>query len=81
MELERYRCKKVVRAGKIVDVRPMKETDLVELVIEGLGYTIPVSKDWCKEQAPFSGGYYMEQEDGHTSYCTEEQFEKDYTKV
>lgn len=44
------------------------------------GYApIPVDADWYRKHAPIAGGYWVQYEDGYTSYSPGPAFESGYT--
>jgi hypothetical protein len=78
--LPRYRCYKIVRAGKIVAIE--LEGDLGTMApfyaceLEG-GLRVSLSD----KHHPQIGGYVVRYEDGYTSYSPAKAFEEGYTKI
>lgn len=78
--LPKYRCHKEVRAARI---DRMAHNTVGSNIILGLscGATRTVSHDWFKKHAPAHGGYFVEYEDGYTSYSPAGAFESGYTLI
>jgi len=86
--LRRYRCHKIVKAGKIKDFPLIIQTVGVgELInysqtIEVLPHEfIEVPAGWMAEHKPEIGGYIVEYEDGYISYSPAKAFEEGYTLI
>lgn len=96
-EMPKYRCHKEVYALKIKEVikhaHPDPKANDAEfeaseafggahLFPEAKGYgPIPVTADWYRKHAPQPGGYYVQYEDGYTSYSPAAAFESGYTLI
>ena len=80
--LPRYKCHKVVRAAKIELVTygggSITGSALLDLVG---GHSRHVREEWAERHNPEAGGYFVEYEDGYTSYSPAEAFEAGYTLI
>ena len=78
--LPRYRCHKEVWALKINFIRPSGDGEHTHLVPENTEYApIAVSTQWMAKHGPVEGGYWVQYEDGYTSYSPAAAFEEGYT--
>jgi hypothetical protein len=83
-----YQCHKKVGAAKIIDVfagvpgstRIVLDTPCIE--DPSVGTFVNVDADWLARNPKVSiGGYFVEYEDGYTSFSPAEPFESGYTLV
>ena len=85
-QLPLYQCHKRVRAAKIVGIEPCDNElrTVLHLEVPGVpSYVMErVDAAW-KERNPKTalGGYFVEYDDGYTSYSTAAAFESGYTVV
>ncbi len=75
--LQLFKCHKEVRAMKIKRVEGGPES----FVLAGELKDVVVDKAWIDKHAPRWGGYYVEYEDGYSSFSPAEAFEKGYEEV
>lgn len=85
-EMPEYKCHKLVRAAKITGVAldddTMTDQGAVTVLNFGdIGLSKTVYPDWVKKHEPKIGGYFVEYEDGYTSYSPAEAFESGYAKT
>jgi hypothetical protein len=84
IELPEYRCRKRVRAAKILSIKDDVDIAQVLLGIEHPDYPDAVhceSYDWLRKHQPEVGGYVVVYLDGYTSYSPAKAFEAGYTRV
>jgi hypothetical protein len=90
VELPRYRCHKVVEAGKITGIQVVFLSEgfgtglVVDLELEcgeGKSGRVRVSVEWIEKHEPEVGGYYVVYKDGYASYSPAEAFEEGYTRI
>lgn len=85
IEMPIYKCHKKVWALKIDRIKPRRPDDVQDgaLLIHPVGLFAPfwMDGDWCAKHKPEEGGYYVQYEDGYTSYSPAKAFEDGYTKV
>jgi hypothetical protein len=85
--MPQYQCHKKVLAAKIGSIKRVKATDQTagdtwNLVPEDDKLPpINVTGDWMGRHDPQHGGYFVEYEDGYTSYSPAEAFEAGYTLI
>ena len=83
-QLQRYRCHKIVAAGKVVDVERYPDGSGL-LVVKSRSplwnEAVPVSYEYMKKHKPLPGGYFVEYEDGYASWSPAEAFEAGYTRI
>lgn len=73
MLLRAYQCHKKVLAAKITEILP-----------HGLGFEhgeIEVPEGWLQRFNPAIGGYFVQYEDGYSSYSPAKAFEEGYTPL
>jgi len=91
MEMPRYKCHKEVWALKIAEVQldsdkaceEGRETDgSALLVIEDEGFSpVRVDHSYMHKHKPEAGGYYVQYQDGYTSFSPADAFESGYTRI
>ena len=74
-----------VRALKIASIET-EQTDAVTVSVllnpSENGYkSIRVDGDYWKKWKPKVGGYYVVNDSGHESFCSEDSFESEYTRI
>lgn len=74
-QLPRYRCHKVVRAAKIVAIDHWERLDLMPYGV------VEVGANWIAEKNAVVGGYFVEYEDGYTSFSPATAFEDGYRPI
>ena len=80
--LEVYKCHKEVRAAEIARIDAVDDGYELVFVKKGGGeYTIGVTNEWTNKNLPVAGGYYVEYDDGYTSFSPKMPFEKGYSLV
>lgn len=77
-DLPKYRCHKVVRAAKILNVHNLLDGTEVECEH---GFTDHKSPVWADRHDPSVGGYLVFYEDGYCSYSPAEAFESGYMMI
>lgn len=80
-QLPKYRCHKVVRAAKITELRPNGIPGAPDLVLGEVGGIVTMLPDWHAKHRPQVGGYFVQYEDGYTSFSPAAAFEGGYTRV
>jgi hypothetical protein len=80
VSLPEYLCHKTVRAAKIVGVALSPTPGFHRLALAGAAH-VDVTRLWYSSKAPQVGGYYVQYEDGYSSYSPAEAFEQGYTPV
>ena len=89
VSLPEYVCHKVVRAAKIVSMgigpEPGPDTPLgtrrgIRLALGGAAH-VDVSQLWVTSKTPQVGGYYVQYDDGYSSYSPAKAFEEGYVPV
>lgn len=80
MNLPKYKCHKVVQAGKILRMDIDKFGNYV-LDIEDAGGPITVTDAFMHRHRPQVGGYYVRYEDGYESFSPAKAFENGYTRI
>ena len=85
-ELQKYKCHKVVQAGKIEAIKgPFFSAGTLgtppeyRIDLEGVDYPMLVDDVYIERSRPEVGGYYVVYEDGHTSYSPAKAFEEGYS--
>ena len=80
-ELPKYLCQKRVWALKIAKIeKGTNETAIITPAEEGYGsFSVPI--DYILSHAPREGGYYIQCKDGSISFCSAEEFEKNYVRA
>lgn len=83
--LAKWRCHKVVRAGKILEIgRPFPAADsAVRLMVQGLHGPVEqeVPDDFFARTPPKVGDYFVLYDDGYMSHSPPEPFEGGYTRI
>jgi hypothetical protein len=82
-ELVKYKCHKVVEAGKIMSmVQDLENEKLILNLYEGLNTVIlPTKLSYLRRHNPQTGGYYVRYDNGYESYSPAETFENGYTRI
>ena len=73
IELPRFRCHKIVHAAKIVAIEFGERLDLAPHGV------IEVGADWIANRKASVGGYFVQYDDGYTSFSPAKAFEEGYT--
>lgn len=79
--LPKYKCKKIVKAGKILEVRDNKIAVKVENLTEEKFTWITPSEDYFERQKHIKdlvGGIYVIYEEGYDSWSPDKIFERGY---
>lgn len=80
--LPKYVCHKEVRALLITSIEWNSTEQHYLLHFAGSGYSpVVVSKEWVDSKGPKCGGYYVQYNNGYTSFSPAEAFEEGYTLV
>ena len=79
-ELPKYQCHKQVWALKIRDMT-MTPRGYMIIPFEPNYPPFEVSKEWVEKHQPKVGGYWVQYEDGYTSFSPAEAFEAGYTLI
>jgi hypothetical protein len=87
-DLPRYQCIKIVRAAKITNAQAHEDgggTLYFDEIGNGVKAEAEVTFEWVEKRVPgeqaMIGGYYVEYEDGYTSWSPAEAFEAGYVRV
>ena len=86
-ELPKYRCHKEVWALKIADVidptEPGNESDGTRIIVPENSRYAPfrVERDFIRKHNPQAGGYYVQYQDGYTSFSPAQAFEEGYSLI
>lgn len=85
-EMPIYDCHKKVRALQIEEVKALighpqfsPEGSLLLIFVDKGYEPVKVFPDWAKKHRPEPGGYYVQYEDGYTSFSPQLAFESGYT--
>ena len=76
LTLGAFKSHKTVRAGRIVRVMPTEDGGAVLYLIGG---EINANAAWVKRHQPEGGGYFVQYEDGYTSFSPADAFDSGYT--
>lgn len=80
--IPKYVCHKEVRALKITNVEWVGAEQKYMLHFGASGFEpVAVSKEWVDGKGPRAGGYYVQYQDGYTSFSPAKAFEEGYTAV
>ena len=79
-ELPKYVCHKQVRAAKIKAIEYDDKGAVITPAECGLG-DIRVGLDFLHRHSPQVGGYFVQYEDGYTSFSPAKAFEEGYTRA
>jgi len=82
--LPKYKCNKVVEAGRInnINVFDSDSNTALTLDVDGDYQTIiNVDGDYMNRHVPEVGGYYVKYKDGYESFSPAESFEEGYTPM
>ena len=74
--MKKYKCHKEVHAAKIVEIHEAAHILHLE---NTTGFE--KDRDWFLKHQPHVGGYYVQYEDGYSSYSPAEAFEGGYTEM
>lgn len=74
MQLEKYKCHKIVQAARILGI------SLTGELAFGTDNFILKDKKWLDKFKPGVGGYFVVYEDGYESYSPAKAFEEGYSK-
>lgn len=82
-KVPRYKCHKEVNALKIAMVAIDEEgSGSLRLIFEDTRFaSIVVSQEWVSTRHPEDGGYWVEYDDGYTSFSPAKAFESGYTRI
>lgn len=82
-ELPNYRCHKVVRAAKIIEVVELTPggAGMLHLDWNGEARTFPVTASYLARHNPKPGGYFVLYDDGYRSWSPAEAFEEGYRRM
>lgn len=75
-----YKCIQTVKALQINSLYVSGGVVILEPVELGFDH-IQLPHDYIIRHTPINGGYYVEYQDGSTSYCDREHFNKFYTLI
>ena len=84
-KLQLYQCDKQVMAAEITEIGYSSYFGgpVLSLLVNSIDEEDKrafVGIEWMAKNKPEVGGYYMQDEDGHTSYCAAEDFAKSYSR-
>jgi hypothetical protein len=82
--LPQYQCHKLVRAAKILRIRPAPadgQCPELVLAIDGFEQVVPVSTAFLDKYVPQVGGYLVVYDDGYRSFSPAAAFEAGYTRL
>jgi hypothetical protein len=80
-EMPQYQCHKKVRALKIKKIEYFDDAS-AELTFENDDYApLKVPVHWTRNHEPDVGGYYVQYDNGHTSYSPAKAFEEGYALI
>lgn len=74
MQLEKWKCHKVVEAAQILGISLTGELGF------GRDNFVQPTREWLDKHKPEVGGYYVVYEDGYASYSPAKAFESGYSK-
>lgn len=78
--IPRYQCHKVVGALHIIDIARVERGYLLFPEEEGFA-PFEVPDEWYKKHQPQVGGYWVQYENGYTSYSPADAFKAGYTRI
>lgn len=82
--LPQYLCHKRIRAAKICSIDPVDYSNSIRLSLELPGdrrdYVVK-DQEWINRFRPIKGGYYVQYEDGYTSFSPAAAFEEGYSLI
>lgn len=92
LQMPEYQCHKKVRAAKILAIAEARGTTLTtdtgdayvrftHRITLDVEYPLELATQWVERYKPVVGGYYVEYEDGYTSFSPAAAFESGYTKI
>lgn len=83
VELPKYKCHKVVRAAKITEIESHESdgTGSHTMIFGEIGARKFLTDEWKDRFKPEVGGYFVQYEDGYTSFSPAEAFESGYSKM
>lgn len=88
VELPQYQCHKKVRAAKITGIQSTYDVEIdatrTRLQLGEVGGTVNVDQAFLKKHGPapsLVGGYYVQYDDGYTSWSPAKAFEEGYARV
>lgn len=76
--LPRWKCHKIVRAAKILQVEPRMNGSAV---LHTKTLAIVVSPEYCEKHRPVAFGYFVVYDDGYQSFSPAQAFEEGYTLI
>lgn len=80
--MQTYVCHKEVSAAKILNIvslDPLSADGTIVLNFGGDAVPVYIDLEWFLKHSPRPDGYFVEYEDGYTSYSPADAFEKGYT--
>jgi len=80
MNLPKYKCHKIVQAGKIMEIDSNDEEDPV-LFLEEVNEPVVVSEGYMYKHKPQIGGYFVVYENSYRSYSPADAFTSGYLRV
>lgn len=75
--MQKFKCHKVVEAGKIVEIKP--SGDALDLLLEQERVMVPAA--YMQKHQPEVGGYFVRYADGYESYSPAAAFEAGYAPI
>lgn len=81
VQLPLYQCHKTVRAAKITEIQEHESdgTGSSTMIFGEIGGSKFLTDAWKERFKPEVGGYFVQYEDGYTSYSPAKSFEEGYT--
>jgi hypothetical protein len=81
IDMPRYRCHKEVSAMQIDRIEWRASTGAILVLREGARVEqAPVTRAWMEKHEPAPGGYFVQYDDGYTSFSPAGAFESGYTR-
>jgi hypothetical protein len=79
--LPRWRGHKTVYAARITGFRQNGNPLMPDVLLGDVGGIVSMLEDWHAKHAPHVGGYFVQYEDGYTSFSPAEAFESGYVRA
>ena len=78
--MKTYKCFKTVKAAKITEIEKKTKWESYFLHLDS-GEIRAVTEGWFNNRAPHVDGYFVEYQDGYTSFSPADAFESGYIEI
>ena len=79
--MPKYRCHKEVWALHITGISPQNADGSWDLLVSDGFLPRIITNDWYLKHSPYVGGYFVQYEDGYTSFSPQKAFEEGYSRI